>query len=155
MLSAASRRVRTRATSLSLKGNLKVLMNLLGHDRASVAFSVLCSFALTTACWVLCGLMTSGDSFANGSPVATLGLIASAIIGFLIGYKVRDTRFRVAVVVAVLASLCFWFLAREGWWKHGPATQDMIQIARGRSNIAGLGMLLLARFRGSADISLS
>lgn len=79
-------------------------------------FSLLVAFVFVALCWLTWGYITPSDSFANGNKWAILSLVASGIIGLIIGYWVIHNIFRIIIVVLVILIAGFWFFAPESWW---------------------------------------
>ena len=73
---------------------------------------------LITLCWILWGLLTPGDFFANGSSYLMPSLCIAAIIGFVLGWKFEKGAQK-AIVIGFVASLCFWLFVPAGWWVKG------------------------------------
>ena len=82
--------------------------------------SIVGAFALGTLCWVLWGLITPGDYFANGSPMFPFSFVISVMIGLTLGYSVRSRAFRYFFVGLAVLALAFWLFVPEGWWAKGP-----------------------------------
>jgi uncharacterized ion transporter superfamily protein YfcC len=81
--------------------------------------SVLCAFLLYTIVWVVWGMLTPGDYFANGSVWAQVSLILAVVIGLIAGFR-ASRPWRIVLSAGTIASLCFWIFAPDGWWRHGP-----------------------------------
>jgi hypothetical protein len=78
------------------------------------------ALALSTACYVHWGLLTPGDSFANGSPFFLPTFLAAFVIGGVVGYKSQAVGLRALVFVAAICAACFWLLVPDGWWVNPP-----------------------------------
>jgi len=85
-----------------------------------VLFALLGAFVGGTSCWIVWGVLTPGDLFANGSPLLWVTLVAAvAVLGFA-GLKARSKVGRGVLVVLALACGLFWIAARDGWWAKAP-----------------------------------
>jgi hypothetical protein len=75
-----------------------------------------CAF---TVAWIAWGLATPGDYFANGSPFAMPTLALAIVLGLVAGFLLA-ARYRIAVALALLLCLGFWFVAPSDWWVTPP-----------------------------------
>lgn len=76
-----------------------------------------------TACtgvWILWGLFTPGDYFANGNPLMLVSVVLAGVLGLLAGYRRRSPRYRGIVLGLAVFALLFWLAVPDGWWAHGP-----------------------------------
>jgi hypothetical protein len=87
---------------------------------STIFFSILGGLSFFTACWMACGWLTPGDLFANGSPWADNSLLVTLLAGAIVGYKAKSVRLRMAILVAGIASLCFWLVLPMAWWSKPP-----------------------------------
>ena len=74
------------------------------------------------AVWMLWGLCTGGDYFANGSPLLFPTMFLAAAIGFLCGWRAPSRLLILIVVLLFLVSVATWLLLPEGWWVTPPPT---------------------------------
>jgi hypothetical protein len=81
--------------------------------------SVLCAFCLCTVGWIVWGILTPGDYFANGSVMVKPSLLLAGLIGLVVGFRASG-RWRILTLVVSIASLCFWIFVPEGWWAKAP-----------------------------------
>jgi hypothetical protein len=81
--------------------------------------SLLCAFLLCTIAYVVCGLLTPGDYFANGSVLADVSLILAVAVGLIAGFR-ASRPWRIVIFAGGIASLCFWIFVPDGWWAYGP-----------------------------------
>jgi hypothetical protein len=94
----------------------KKQVEMLSSLASTVFFTILGGLSPFTACWVICGWLTPGDFFANGSPWADISQLVTLLAGAIVGYKAKSVWLRTAILIAGIASLCFWFLVPDGWW---------------------------------------
>lgn len=83
-------------------------------------FATLGLFVFSTINWLLWGLATPGDYFANGSSLLMVSAFLVGAFGVYVGARIRSKRQRILMMVGTLACLLFWGLARSGWWAHPP-----------------------------------
>lgn len=83
-------------------------------------FGLLGAYCLCTACWIIWGILTPGDYFANGSLLFMPSLVVAGAAGFTCGFRIRRRTARLVVVPLVLASTLFWTCVPEGWWAKPP-----------------------------------
>jgi len=81
--------------------------------------SLLCAFLLYTSAHVICGLLTPGDYFANGSVLAEVSLMLAVPVGLIAGFR-ASRPWRIVIFAGSIAGLCFWIFVPDGWWAHGP-----------------------------------
>ena len=86
--------------------------------RAGLA--ILACASATTVAWIVVGLLTPGDYWANGSWFALPFLALAAGAGAFLGAKVRRRAVRIVVIVAGTLSGLFWTTVPSGWWAKGP-----------------------------------
>lgn len=84
-----------------------------------VLTATLAAFCLATTCWIVWGLETRGDYFANASPLMFPSLFAGMLVGPFLGWKAK-ARIRLVIQCASVASSCFWLFVRDGWWVKSP-----------------------------------
>jgi hypothetical protein len=74
------------------------------------------AFCAVTLCWIVWGVLTPGDYFANGNAFVNPSLALTAAAGAWFARKAR-TRLRISALV-ILALLCiaFWIATPNGWW---------------------------------------
>jgi hypothetical protein len=77
--------------------------------------AVLGGFCFVTVVEVVCGLLTPGDYFANGSPLLLPSAIGSLVVGVYFGLKARG-RWRIAIFALSFACMCYWVFVPMGWW---------------------------------------
>jgi hypothetical protein len=83
---------------------------------------VLCAFCFFTITWIVWGLLTPGDYFANGNSFAFPSLGVAALVGLIFGFR-ATVRLRLLIFAASIAGLGFWILVPEGWWAKAPPTR--------------------------------
>jgi hypothetical protein len=74
------------------------------------------AFCSGTLCWIVWGVLTPGDYFANGNAFVNPSLVLAAVAGAWFGFKAR-TQLRIGTL-AILGVLCvvFWIATPTGWW---------------------------------------
>ena len=85
-----------------------------------VAMAFLGSGSAFTMTWVVWGVCTPGDYFANGSLLLIPSLVCAAILGAWLAYARAGAPLRVTVAGLALLSAAFWLFAPGGWWASGP-----------------------------------
>ncbi len=90
-------------------------------SRFGIALNMAAS-ALTacTALWIVWGLATPGDYFANGNPLVIVSVALAGAAGLALGYRRRSPRYRGIVLGLAVFALLFWLSVPNGWWAHGP-----------------------------------
>jgi hypothetical protein len=81
--------------------------------------SALCAFCLVTADWIVWAFLTPGDYFANGNAWVEPSLLLVFVVGLIAGFHAVG-RWRLAIQIAGIASMCYWIFVPSGWWAHGP-----------------------------------
>jgi hypothetical protein len=81
-----------------------------------VAAALAGAFCAVTLSWIVWGVLTPGDYFANGSVILYPSLLLAAIAGAWLAHK-SHTRIRIGALAAITA-LCvlFWVATPDGWW---------------------------------------
>src|SRR5664279_5455846 len=88
-------------------------------------FPALGAFVGATGCWILFGLTTPGDFFANGYLYVIPVLAAAAGIGAYAALKVSAKGFRIALALSAIVFLLFWALVPDGWWASPPPRRSL------------------------------
>ena len=78
------------------------------------------TYALGTLCWVVCGLLTPGDYFANGSLVVLPSMAVAGAGGAYWGAKSKGRTSKFIILMLALAATAFWGFAPDGWWARPP-----------------------------------
>jgi hypothetical protein len=90
----------------------------LGISKSVFATAGLLVFS--TINWLLWGLATPGDYFANGSTWLIGSSFLFGAFGLFVGARIRQRKGKTLLLVCAAACLLFWGLARNGWWAHPP-----------------------------------
>jgi hypothetical protein len=94
------------------------------HPRSILIFSALAgAFVAGTICWIVFGVMTPGDFFANGFPYVKEVVGLAAVAGALVAIRLRSRAPIFLLGVMVIVCLLFWGRARDGWWAKRPPTR--------------------------------
>jgi hypothetical protein len=80
----------------------------------------LAGVVLVTAAWIVWGILTPGDFFANGSSMVVPSAILAGALGLFWGWRTKTRAGRVVIIVAALLAVIFWIAAPEGWWVKAP-----------------------------------
>ena len=83
-------------------------------------FCIISLIPSLTLCWVIWGVITPGDSFANGSKFFWPSILVVAGVSLILSFMFTSKGVRVFISLAVIASLCFWLFVPNGWWASGP-----------------------------------
>jgi hypothetical protein len=82
--------------------------------------AMLAAYSGLTTVWIATGMLTGGDSFAIGSPLAFVVPGAAALLAGVAGWRIRSRRFRFAMLLAALGATLFWTVVPDGWWAAPP-----------------------------------
>jgi hypothetical protein len=85
-----------------------------------VLAALLAGYSGLTTVWIATGMLTGGDSFAIGSPLAFVVPGAAALLAGVAGWRIRSRRFRFAMLLAALGATLFWTVVPDGWWAAPP-----------------------------------
>jgi hypothetical protein len=83
-------------------------------------FAALGAFTAATVGWIGWGIITPGDTFANGNPWVDVTVLALGALGGYAAFKRGSRRVRIAAAVASTLSAIFWVAVPNGWWAHPP-----------------------------------
>jgi hypothetical protein len=81
------------------------------------------ALAAGTLCWIVFGLMTPGDHFANGYRHVKLTAGLAAVAGALVAFRLRSRVLIAALVLAGIGSGVFWGAVPNRWWAKRPPTR--------------------------------
>jgi hypothetical protein len=89
------------------------------RTRAGIALST--GYFMATLAWVVWGVTTPGDYFANGALLSVgLSVAFAGVIGLILGWRAKGRIARAAILAVAILSTAFWCLAQEGWWAKAP-----------------------------------
>lgn len=90
-------------------------------SRFGIAVNMAAS-ALTacTVVWILWGVATRGNAFANGNPLVLVTVVLAGVLGLVTGYRRRSPRYRGIVLGLAVFAVLFWITVPSGWWAHTP-----------------------------------
>jgi hypothetical protein len=87
------------------------------------------AFSAVTLCWIMWGLLTPGDFFANDNPLVFVSLPVALVVGAWLAHKARR-RTRYVVFALSLTCAAFWIFVPSGWWASAPPRGGEIQLSR-------------------------
>jgi hypothetical protein len=82
--------------------------------------ALLGAYSGLTIGWIGLGVLTSGDFFASGSPLAFLVPGAAGVLAGIAGWRSRSRRLQFVLVLAALGATLFWAAVPDGWWASPP-----------------------------------
>jgi hypothetical protein len=87
---------------------------------SQVIFATMGLFVFSTLNWLVWGLATPGDYFANGSTLLMVTSLLLGGLGVFVGARLRGRKWKILMLVGTVTCLLFWGLASNGWWAHPP-----------------------------------
>lgn len=90
------------------------------HLGLRVLYALMGAFTGMTACWIVWGLVTPGDFFANGNPLAWVTVLGVGAGGAYAAFMARSRSLRIALAVATMTCTVFWLAVPNGWWARAP-----------------------------------
>jgi VIT1/CCC1 family predicted Fe2+/Mn2+ transporter len=78
-------------------------------------------YFLATLAWIVWGVATPGDYFANGAVLSVgISVAFAGISGIVLGWRAKGHVARTAILALAIFSTAFWCLVRDGWWAKSP-----------------------------------
>jgi hypothetical protein len=77
-------------------------------------------FTGATLGWIVWGIMTPGDAFANGSSFVEATVLALGALGGYAAFKARSRWARISTALVSVLCAAFWVAVPDGWWAKPP-----------------------------------
>jgi hypothetical protein len=81
-----------------------------------------------TLCWIMFGLLTPGDHFANGYRHVKVTAGITALAGALVAVRVRSRTLLILLIAAAVACGLFWRVVPNRWWAKAPPNRGLTSV---------------------------
>ena len=90
-------------------------------ERVKAGMALSTGYFMATLAWIVWGVTTPGDYFANGAVLSVgLSVVFAGIIGVILGWRAKGHIARTAILALAILSTAFWCLVRDSWWAKAP-----------------------------------